>query len=71
MPLGGRPLSYGEVLQRWSVAVVRAQIASKHLSVAQDMCEDYGGFVRTVVGTEGYDVLLKRLLSAVEMHPAG
>jgi hypothetical protein len=71
MPLHGRPLSYREVLHRWSEAVVRAQNASRHLTVAQDACDDYGGFLRTVVGPEGYDALLRELLSAVEMHSTG
>ena len=51
--------------------MVKARIAVKDLTDAQQACDDYGSIVQTVVGTEGYETLLKQLLSAVETHQPG
>lgn len=71
LPSHGRPLSYGEILLRWSEAVVQVQFAVNDTTEAQQACDDYGSAVHEIVGTQGYAILLKQLLSVVETHRLG
>jgi len=67
MPSRGRPLSYREILLRWSETVVKARFAT-NLTEAHEACDDYGNVIRAIVGAEGYDIMLKQVLSAVETY---
>lgn len=66
-------MSYSQILLRWSKAVVKAQFAPTitNLAEAQETCDDYGSAILAIVGTKGYENMLRQLFSAVETYRSG
>lgn len=70
LPLRGRPLSYAEILRRWTIAVIKKQRAIHSIEEAQEECEDYASDIIAVVGQDEYDKFLASLLGAIKQCPA-
>ncbi|KAI5995898.1 hypothetical protein EDD15DRAFT_2195373 [Pisolithus albus] len=64
----GRPLSYAEVLRRWTKAVIKRKRAVHSAEETQDEYEDSASDVIAVIGQEEYYKFLEVLSSALQKH---
>ncbi|KAI5987824.1 hypothetical protein EDD15DRAFT_2199270 [Pisolithus albus] len=64
----GRPLSYTEILRRWTKAVIKRKRAVHSAEETQDEYEDSASDVIAVIGQEEYYKFLEVLSSALQKH---
>ncbi|KAI5995851.1 hypothetical protein EDD15DRAFT_2195256 [Pisolithus albus] len=68
LPSRGRPLSYAEILRRWTKAVIKRQRAIHPTEETQDEYEDSASNVIAVVGQDEYYKFLEVLSCALQQH---
>ncbi|KAI5982390.1 hypothetical protein EDD15DRAFT_2202972 [Pisolithus albus] len=68
LPSRGRPLSYAEILRRWTKAVIKRQRAIHPTEETQDEYEDSASDVIAVVGQDEYYKFLEVLSCALQQH---
>ncbi|KAI5986418.1 hypothetical protein EDD15DRAFT_2373404 [Pisolithus albus] len=68
LPSHGRPLSYAEILRRWTKAVIKRNRAVHSAEETQDEYEDSASDVIAVIGQEEYYKFLEVLSSALQKH---
>lgn len=66
MPQRGRPLSYAEMLKRWTLAVMKKREVGRSMDDAQEEYEDSASDIIGVVGSKDYDKFLEILTVALE-----
>lgn len=68
LPSRGRPLSYAEILKRWTKAVIKRQRAVHSAEETQDEYEDSASDIIAVVGEDEYHKFLETLSSVLTKH---
>lgn len=64
------PLSYTEILNHWSKAVIQSKFTNdlEAACQVQEECNNYVAAIITIVGTKNYEELLCQLLLEIQKH---